>query len=707
MRARGAEPAMAAVPDDPFCGLALDRQPERPRPGPFIASSLIALALIAGLAGVLVKVLVDDRRTSLHAAQGARMEAMARGRAEVLATWLNGIAQTGRLLTEADLLRLFANELALHQPAEPLAHPVIEQLPYLQQMIDDFAQQNGLVGAGLVDLEGRPLLLSSGAPPLRFNPLELLDRQTERGFSPVRAGDGKDATLGARLLMDVALPVPTAQPWFAGDKPEIAAVLFMIVPVAEQLASLLHPGPVLGLGERFRLIQFGEQGSEQVIPGPDPRLVPFTLGEPLVPGQSRPYGSLIKEDGSEYFVVGARVPGLPWTVLHEIEARAALAPLRQFALAAMALAGLTGLALALAFAAFWWRRNSAHQRELAVQYRDLAAGIQRQRRLLESITNAMQEMLCLKTPDGLYAYVNPAFAGALAKSADDVLGRTDLELFGSEVAVQQAERDRRALDGAAVVAEPSRLELGGRTRHLSTSRVRVCDESGRTTGLVAVMRDETELVEQRARHDRLIQATVDALIRAIELRDNFLVGHTRRLQRYAARVGRGLGLDERELATLDLAACLSQVGKIFVPQAILTKPGPLDDPELRVLHRHVEHALEVIGPIGFDLPIDDAIGQMYERLDGSGYPKGLCGEQIRPLARILGVVDVFCALTEARVHRDQLSVGKALLHLAENPHQYDAKVVRVLAEAVAAEGATGEGAISTVRDGARSPVAAA
>ena len=104
---------MAAAPDDPFCGLDHAERSERPRRGPFIAASLIALALIAGLAGVLVKVLVDDRRASLHAAQSARMEAMARGRAEVLATWVNGLAQTGRRLTEADLLRLFASELAL------------------------------------------------------------------------------------------------------------------------------------------------------------------------------------------------------------------------------------------------------------------------------------------------------------------------------------------------------------------------------------------------------------------------------------------------------------------------------------------------------------------------------------------------------------------------------------------------------------------
>jgi HD-GYP domain-containing protein (c-di-GMP phosphodiesterase class II) len=201
------------------------------------------------------------------------------------------------------------------------------------------------------------------------------------------------------------------------------------------------------------------------------------------------------------------------------------------------------------------------------------------------------------------------------------------------------------------------------------------------------MRDETDLIEQRARFDRLIRATVNALVRAIELRDPFLVGHTRRLQRYATRVGACLGLAERDLATLDLAACLSQVGKIFVPEQILTKREPLEEAEIRELRRHVDHALEVIRPMNFELPVGETLAQMYERLDGSGYPAGLCAGQIGLLARILGVVDAFCALTEARGHRHEISVGKALLHLAAHPQLYDVRVVAALAEVVAADDA--------------------
>jgi HD-GYP domain-containing protein (c-di-GMP phosphodiesterase class II) len=697
---------MASAADDPFGGLELEQAP-RPRAAPFVAASLIALALVAALAGVLVKVAVDERRASLHAAQGARMEALARGRAEVLATWLNGIAQTGRRLTEADLLQLFANEVTFGDAAEPLVGALRAHLPLVQRMIDDFAQQNGLVGAGLVDLDGRALLLSTGTPPLHYNPIHLLDERTERGVSPVRAGSRDDAAiLGARLLMDVALPVPSGHSWLAGTDPETAAVLFMIVPVADQLASLLDPGPLLAFGERFRLIQWGEEGSEQVIAGPDPRLVPFRLSEPLVPGEPRPYGPLLRADGTETFTVGAAVPGLPWTVLHEVDGAAALAPLRAFATTALVVAGLVGVALVLAFVAFWWRRTGDHQKELALQYRELAAGIHRQRRVLASITDAMQEMLCLKTPAGRYAYVIPAFAEALARSADEILGCTDAELFGPEAAARQGRSDRQALEGRAVVAEPAEIKLGARSRYLSTSKVRICDETGAVTGLVAVARDETALIEQRRKHERLIRATVDALIRAIELRDPFLVGHTRRLQAYAVAVGGALGRDDRELATLDLAACLSQVGKIFVADAILTKRGRLSEAEAQEMRRHVGHALRVVGPIDFDLPVREAIGQMYERLDGSGYPKGVAGDQIKPLARILGVVDAYCALTEARAYRGQMSAGNALLHLAENPHWYDVNVVAALAQVVAADGATGDGSTAAPAN-TDAPVAAA
>ena len=98
---------------------------------------------------------------------------------------------------------------------------------------------------------------------------------------------------------------------------------------------------------------------------------------------------------------------------------------------------------------------------------------------------------------------------------------------------------------------------------------------------------------------------------------------------------------------------------------------------------------------------------MAARLDGSGYPAGLCAGQIRLLARILGVVDAFCALTEARGPRHEVSAGKALLYLAGHPHLFDVKVVAALAEVIAADGAGDAGERPAGQQAAGQSVAAA
>jgi PAS domain S-box-containing protein len=676
---------MAPAPDAPLFGPEASAARRPARSTSVVAWSLLALILVAGLAGLAVRMLVEERAASLETTRRARMEAMAQGRAEVLATWLDGVAAAGRRLTESELVRLFASEMALGRPDAPLERGLAEQLPYFQQLLADFAEQQALVGAALVDPDGRGLLSSTGRIGERPRAAAVAAGSiTAPAFRPVRARDaGETALPGAGLVLDVVLPVPPAQ---VLDEREdrVAAVLVMTLPVADRLAALLDAGPLAAIGERFRLIQAGPDGPEQVLPG-EVRLQALEPSGAPVPGEGFAYGLLPASGGPATLAVGVAVPGLAWTLLHEIDAGSAAAPLARFTLTAAALAGMVTLVLLLAFVAFWWRRASLHDRELAAQYRALAGRIQTHQRLLESITDTMREMLWVKTPEGRYVYVNPAFARALERPAAEILERSDAELLGASGAAVLAASDRHALAGTAVVAESGALELAGKRRHLATSKVPLRDDHGRIVGLVAVSRDETELAQERDRRERLARQTVAALVRAIELRDPFLLGHTRRLQHYALAVGRRLGLSRQELATLELAAGLSQVGKIFIPDAILAKPERHSPAEGALMRQHVAHALAVLAPIEFELPVAPVIGQMHERLDGSGYPDGLSAERIGLPARILGAVDVFCARTARRSYRDHVSPGQALYHLAREAARYDVKVVSALAQVVAAE----------------------
>ncbi|MGH6913546.1 MAG: hypothetical protein ACREH3_07540, partial [Geminicoccales bacterium] len=200
-----------AAADDKLLGLDL---PEARAPEPvrrLVGWSLAGLLLLAGLTGGIVKLLVDGRRADLHAAQSARMEALARGRADVLATWLEGTADLGRRLAESETVRLFTTEMALRRPGDALSVALADQLPYFRQLVLDFAQRNELVAATLFGLDGQPFL--SSAPQAPEPPGAALRAIGDTGspvLGPIRmaAPDPAGATSpGSRLVLDVLLPI--------------------------------------------------------------------------------------------------------------------------------------------------------------------------------------------------------------------------------------------------------------------------------------------------------------------------------------------------------------------------------------------------------------------------------------------------------------------------------------------------------------------
>jgi HD-GYP domain-containing protein (c-di-GMP phosphodiesterase class II) len=173
---------------------------------------------------------------------------------------------------------------------------------------------------------------------------------------------------------------------------------------------------------------------------------------------------------------------------------------------------------------------------------------------------------------------------------------------------------------------------------------------------------------------------VQVLTRTIEGVDPYLAGHSQRVQRFAGAVARRLSLQQRDVLTVEIAAALSQVGKTAIPREIVAKAGRLSPSEMEVMKTHVDRAVSILADIDFDLPVVDVVKQMHERLDGGGYPKGLKGEQIGVLGRILAACDVFCARIEPRSYRHRLTAGEALEVLVKNPDRYDASVIAALSE---------------------------
>ena len=139
-----------------------------------------------------------------------------------------------------------------------------------------------------------------------------------------------------------------------------------------------------------------------------------------------------------------------------------------------------------------------------------------------------------------------------------------------------------------------------------------------------------------------------------------------------------MNISDKDKDTLRLAARLSQVGKIFVPRHLLTKTEKLTPEEQSEVMRAPEYAYRVLHDLQFDLPVPDAVYQMGERLDGTGQPRNLSGEDIIPNARILAVVNAFCAMVSSRSYRAGMAPQEAIA-LLERDQGFDQDVVAKLA----------------------------
>jgi response regulator RpfG family c-di-GMP phosphodiesterase len=172
------------------------------------------------------------------------------------------------------------------------------------------------------------------------------------------------------------------------------------------------------------------------------------------------------------------------------------------------------------------------------------------------------------------------------------------------------------------------------------------------------------------------EATLDAMVSAIESRDYETKHHCRRVQVYAVQLGRRLGLSAEQLVDVSYGSLLHDVGKIGVPDSILLKPGRLTEEEWRVMRKHTLIGHKMISKIKFLKGASDIVLFHHERWDGRGYPFGLAGEDIPLSARIFSVIDSFDAITSKRVYKDAIDADRAKEEIERCAgSQYDPRVV--------------------------------
>ena len=317
------------------------------------------------------------------------------------------------------------------------------------------------------------------------------------------------------------------------------------------------------------------------------------------------------------------------------------------------------------------------------------AALRESERRFTAFAEQMPGRLWIRDQQLRYLYVNPRLAADLGGAESDFLGKTPEELWDAKTAATTREMCGRALLGEVVdVLErwPDEPEAG-----YFRSLVFALGGEGGTRMLGGLMYDVTEqhaaqaaITRQSERLRRTLEGTVVAMSNVVETRDPYTAGHERRVTELAVTIAAGLGLAAEDADGLRMAGLIHDIGKIAVPAEILAKPGKLSVVEFNLVKQHAQAGFEIIEAIEFEQPVAQIVLQHHERLDGSGYPQGLTGDEVLREARILAVADVVEAMSSHRPYRAALGIEPALAEIRENAGaKYDAEVVAACEDAFA------------------------
>ena len=177
---------------------------------------------------------------------------------------------------------------------------------------------------------------------------------------------------------------------------------------------------------------------------------------------------------------------------------------------------------------------------------------------------------------------------------------------------------------------------------------------------------------------KTMDATIETVSKIVEVKDPYTAGHQQRVSQLTTAIAKELNLSPDKIEGIRVASLIHDIGKISVPTEILSKSTTLSDIEFSLIKEHSRIGYDILKPIDFSFPVAEIVLQHHERLDGSGYPRGLKGDEILLEAKIMGVVDVVEAMSSHRPYRPALGIDAALEEISKNKGiLYDPEVVDI------------------------------
>ena len=271
--------------------------------------------------------------------------------------------------------------------------------------------------------------------------------------------------------------------------------------------------------------------------------------------------------------------------------------------------------------------------------------------------------------NGEFSYINPAIEPNLGYRPEEMVGKYFVDVARKEDVSKYIKSFKQVRDKKQTFKEEIAILLhkDGTERYFSVSGAPNFDLEGNFIGLVGIFknitdirRSEMELKRSLEKLQLAMSSTIDAISMIVESRDPYTAGHQRRVAKLAVAIARELGLAEERVDLIRMGGLIHDIGKIYIPASILTKPSKLGDLEFAMMRSHPSVGYKILNKVDFIPVIVDIVYQHHERIDGSGYPLGISGEEIFLESRIVAVADSVEAMASNRPYRPARGVTFAL-----------------------------------------------
>jgi PAS domain S-box-containing protein/putative nucleotidyltransferase with HDIG domain len=301
---------------------------------------------------------------------------------------------------------------------------------------------------------------------------------------------------------------------------------------------------------------------------------------------------------------------------------------------------------------------------------------------LKIIVENTYDIVFQLSPSGVIQYVSPRVKELYGYDPEELIGNNLKKTTPISDLPKAFNILKRALSGEIITNfHIKQKDANGKifATEINGAPVR---KGGKIIAVEGVMRDITERkqAEEEAQYSakKMIKAmedTIQAMAMIVEMRDPYTAGHQRRVTQLACAIAKEIGIPEDGITGLRLAGLIHDVGKVRVPAEILTNPNGLSEVEFAIIKTHPLVGYEILKTIDLPWPIAQIVYQHHERINGSGYPRGIAGEDIILEARVLAVADVIEAIASHRPYRPALGIEVALDEISKGRKKlYDLKV---------------------------------